>query len=433
LIAEWAQEFTSHVSIVSVDKILMEIRGSLDFFSGLSLMLEKLESSFSKKFEHDYHLAVSPSPLASELLSESLPDLLCESGSESRRRIIIENDIELRPVVGNMSLDLFLMDNVSLLKKIRKTGVKTVQDLWRLPRDGLARRFGVQLLKKLDRLTTTTADPRLIHQLPLRYEEEIELPMETSSSKIIIWAAKRLFEKLERFLRESDTGIVNLHIHLKHQGSDKKNSIPGSASNSTPNSTKITLRLRQMSRSASHMLALFSEKMERTYLPSGVIDVFLSVDEILPFVVFDQHLFSVDGKLDAKNKSDPDWENTLEQLQNRLGKNSVCYLRVMDEINPDLAWCYQPDLSVMHHSGTAVRPLWLLNSPIPLKFKKNMPDYRGPLKFLLGPERIQTGWWRGEEKNITRDYYIALSANDGYLWVFRDLKQRNQWYLHGFF
>ncbi|MDH3327018.1 MAG: DNA polymerase Y family protein [Gammaproteobacteria bacterium] len=414
LIADWAQTFTSHVSIISTNKILLEVKGSLRFFSGLESMLSMIENSFPSTWSHRYQMAVSPTPLASQLL--------CEMSD----KIIIEDEKSLRPVVGDMPIDSLLKDNVLLLKKIekiKKTGVKTVQDLWRLPRDGLARRFGVELLKSLDQLTGVASDLRVLHQISPKFERSIELPMETSSSKIIIWTVNRLFENLETFLRKGDTAVVQLNIHLKH----------------LHQSTELVLRLRQMARSAAHMSALFSEKMERTTLSAKVVSVSLMVDEILPFIASDQSLF-VDGNFsDKQHKTDPEWENTLEQLQNRLGPNSVKYLHVRDEAHPGWAWCYQSVLSVVRQPGTAMRPLWLLNTATPLPLcetsdlYKKIPDYHGPLSFLQGPERIESGWWRGDEQSIMRDYYIALSQNVGYLWIYRDLKQSGRWYLHGFF
>ncbi len=65
----------------------------------------------------------------------------------------------------------------------------------------------------------------------------------------------------------------------------------------------------------------------------------------------------------------------------------------------------------------------------------------------IGPERIESGWWdrgettgeaAGEANNeavgeIRRDYFIALSHNDGWLWIFRDVRAPGGWFLHGFF
>jgi len=410
-IADWALSFTSQVSIVSVDKLLLEIKGSLRLFSGLSSLLEKLEQQLSKKYNHRYSLAVTPTPLASQLLSEIY-----------ERIILDDEEKKLHTIIGNIPLESVLWNNKKLLQKIKKTGVKDVQDFWRLPRDGLARRFGPELLKTLDQLIGDAPDPRSHHSLALHYEKETVLPMETTSSKIINWHANVLFEGLEIFLCQRDTGVVHLSIHLKHQQC----------------STELVLRLRQMTRSAAHMCSLFIEKMERTRLPSAVYEISISVNEILPFISVNQSLFNGLHQVDEKMQHDsqfydPGWSNTLEQLQNRLGKNAVKYLQVKDEIHPDWAWCYQLDLSLVQQAGTAMRPLWLLAASRPLNVFQNRPQYLGALFVVQGPERIQSGWWQGESRSIARDYYIALSHKAGYLWIYRDLKKNGCWYLHGFF
>jgi protein ImuB len=49
---------------------------------------------------------------------------------------------------------------------------------------------------------------------------------------------------------------------------------------------------------------------------------------------------------------------------------------------------------------------------------------------LWGPERIETGWWRG--RTICRDYWrVEIETNQHY-WVYRDLRSAN-WFLHGEF
>jgi protein ImuB len=45
-----------------------------------------------------------------------------------------------------------------------------------------------------------------------------------------------------------------------------------------------------------------------------------------------------------------------------------------------------------------------------------------------GPERIESGWWDGDD--VQRDYYVVRMPSGPDLWVFRDLRD-SQWYLHG--
>ena len=47
-----------------------------------------------------------------------------------------------------------------------------------------------------------------------------------------------------------------------------------------------------------------------------------------------------------------------------------------------------------------------------------------------GPERLETGWWRGAD--VRRDYFRVLTEGGQQFWLLRDLKTR-QWFLHGIY
>jgi protein ImuB len=92
-IANWAQTFSSQVSVISVEKVLLEVKGSLKLFSGLSSFLKMMNHSFAENFGDKYQLAVSPTPLASQLLAE-----LSE-------KVVVNNEKELRSVIGPIAVD----------------------------------------------------------------------------------------------------------------------------------------------------------------------------------------------------------------------------------------------------------------------------------------------------------------------------------------
>jgi protein ImuB len=48
----------------------------------------------------------------------------------------------------------------------------------------------------------------------------------------------------------------------------------------------------------------------------------------------------------------------------------------------------------------------------------------------LGPERIETGWWRGP--HVKRDYYRVVTEDGRRLWLFRE-RDTGRWFLHGWF
>jgi protein ImuB len=47
-----------------------------------------------------------------------------------------------------------------------------------------------------------------------------------------------------------------------------------------------------------------------------------------------------------------------------------------------------------------------------------------------GPERIETGWWRGQSAG--RDYFRVETATGSRYWLFRRLRD-GKWFLHGTF
>ena len=59
-------------------------------------------------------------------------------------------------------------------------------------------------------------------------------------------------------------------------------------------------------------------------------------------------------------------------------------------------------------------------------------QYEGrTLQLVSGPERIESGWWDGAD--VTRDYYVARTA-DGAQWgIFRECGASRGWFVHGCF
>jgi protein ImuB len=55
---------------------------------------------------------------------------------------------------------------------------------------------------------------------------------------------------------------------------------------------------------------------------------------------------------------------------------------------------------------------------------------REPIVSCVGPERIETLWWRGP--SVRRDYYRVATASGSQLWMFRQLAD-GRWFVHGEF
>jgi len=130
-------------------------------------------------------------------------------------------------------------------------------------------------------------------------------------------------------------------------------------------------------------------------------------------------------------------------LRNRLGDAAVQGLQSCPDHRPERAWQLCPPgqegtgvsegknhgyhVTEQRHTN-ALRPLWLLKQPRPLRTESGRPSYGGPLQLTWPAERIEAGWWN--DADVARDYYVALSPAGERLWVYHD-RRADRWYLHG--
>ena len=133
----------------------------------------------------------------------------------------------------------------------------------------------------------------------------------------------------------------------------------------------------------------------------------------------------------------------LERLSARLGPQRVLRPVLCEDHRPEWMCRWQNaalPLPRQEAPGTELpQPGFLLPLPLRLLVQDDHPVYHGRLMLLLGPQRVEGGGWARVEdtglvRNVARDYWVALSAEAGVLWVFQTrLDGAPAWYLHGHF
>jgi protein ImuB len=180
-------------------------------------------------------------------------------------------------------------------------------------------------------------------------------------------------------------------------------------------SSNLTLGLAAPARDAAQFLLLARERLHELTLPSPVRALSLEALEFTAASVVQADFFGSDQEQLQQ------LQLLLERLQARLGAQQVQGLRLQSDYRPEHAWQLtapqQPAAAAAMHA--ALRPCTLLRQP-----RRIEP----PARLLSGPERIESGWWDGEDAQ--RDYYVAHGADGARLWVFHDLT-RGAWYLQG--
>jgi protein ImuB len=238
-------------------------------------------------------------------------------------------------------------------------------------------------------------------------------------------ALERLLGRLQAFLRERSAGINGLAVTLLHRGRS---------------ATRLRLGLARPGGEAGHLLALLHERLGRMSLPAPVAALRLRSTVAVPLELRT-------GVLPGTAERDADPEaaaRLLEHLRARLGHEAVFGVRLVPEHRPERAWrISEPTLSSKGTPSSSpegkdsapflqARPLWMFAEPQPLPEHDGLPRSGGhPLTLSSGPERIETGWWDGQD--VRRDYYVAVAAEGVRLWVYRERRRGGGWWLHGVF
>jgi len=348
------------------------VQGSLRYFGGMRELLGKIDAGRAE-LGFEASLAVASTARAA---------LWIARGGGGR--------LETLPVEAT-GFDL------SAINFFREIGIHTVGDLLRLPREGLAKRCGQALLDDLDRALGSAAEPRRFFEPPQRFAARLALAAEVTHAEALLFPARRLLAQLEGLLTARHDGIRAFTLHL----------FPGEA--------KIEVGLASPTRDAKRMADLLRERLGKESLACPVEAIGLQAENFAPLGGSSATLFG-----DAAGEAE-DWAQLAERLQARLGAGAVHGITPCPDHRPEYAWRrVEPgEWEPREFIQPGPRPAWLLE---PRRLRQSQ------FSLLAGPERIECGWWDGDDAR--RDYFIARLEHAALGWIYREA---GEWYLHGLF
>ena len=396
-IAIWATQFTPVISLEPPAGLLLEIEGSLKLLGGIDNVLQSIERGLQNM---GYTAAIACASTATAAW------LLARSGGS---RVAIERSA-LEPVIAALPVAVLDCD-AATCTTFGAIGAKRIGDLLRLPRDGLARRFGPRLLDTLDRALGKLPEARRPFTPPERFEVKLELAAEVTHSEALLFAAKRQLTQLAGFLAARRAGIQRFTLALLHE---------------VEPATVTEIGLVAPTRDVRHLIALTRERLATLTLRAPVRALQLTAGDICALAAGNYSLFQ--DSLNAQGE----WQQLVERLRARLGQNAVHGISARPDHRPEHAWyATQPGTKNMAIEARP-RPLWLLDPPQPLRTIASKPHYRNDaLALIAGPERIESGWWDGADARC--DYFIAQTPACATLWIYRERREPCGWYLHGVF
>ena len=386
------------------DTVLLEVQASLRCFGGpgrqLPLLLRRLQATLAP-LGHRLQVVSAPTPLGAALLARVQHGLHCADGPALQRALDTTPVWLLGP--GREHWDA-----------LQGMGLRTLGELRRLPRAGLARRFGDGLLDEIDRAYGQRPDPRVPVVLPAAFDSRLELFARADTTEQVLRGAEVLLARLVAWLDAQHALVRRCTLQMQHESRWRRDT-------RTPEATALEIALAEPSRDAMHLRVLLRERLASLPLPAPTIELRLQAHDIA-------RQAAPNGELFPSAASEREGlVRLIERLQARLGPARVRRLQRLSDHRPERAGATRPVADpAPSPASTAgapaaplpVRPVWMLWPPEPLHERLARPLLDGrPLQLLSGPERIESGWWDGALAE--RDYFIAQATDGALVWIYR--------------
>jgi protein ImuB len=403
-----ALQFTPRVAIVE-EALLLEASGSLRLWGGRRRLLEQL-------LEAELLAPCVWADATTALKALGLLRLRRDAAGAARLR---NDDMPLHTLSASRQH----------LDSLERIGCRTWGDLRRLPRAGVARRFGAGLIEALDFAYGDREERYRWEELPQVFDLDVELPSLATNASELLWTAQRLLSQLQVWLQARQRGILALELEWKLD-LRRLNGVE------LPSHQQLPVRTAQPAQDVAHLRRLIAEHLARSSLAAPVNHLRLRSVETVPWEGASKSL------LPEENVSGEALHQLIERLAVRLGAGNVLSPCPQADHRPERMQTWQAAQarprfakSVPGLPKDAIFPSWLYARPLPLDVRNEKPQYQGPLRLLVGPQRLETGWWDASaEGPAVRDYFIARSDHAGLLWIYRERAGQApavRWYLHG--
>ncbi|HEX4843059.1 MAG TPA: DNA polymerase Y family protein [Limnobacter sp.] len=404
--------------------LLMEIESCLRLFGGRDALLTQIwhhiQTCAGAYTNTSVNIALHGNPDAAWWLAKASP--AAELSALLAQKTTEGADLSDLPL---HALDV----PIHTLETFQQCGLEQLGELRALPRDAVLRRFGQGVLGALDagfgsRTRQGFAGAPL--QAPKIFEMQQELPFHSNHQALLETHTHTLLQTLQGWLKTHQLATRELSVFF-----------------CMPHHTeRLVLRSAAPQTQASRWQNLLHHQLGHLQLADDVHSIRLECTQLedLP----NQH-----GQLFAHPEdTQRNWQNTCDTLRARLGERAVLYPDVQADPRPEHSIVLHntpqtvkrqsrtnrqtPELSA---AGTlpasTPRPLWLLHQPRPLHGPAPTWERGQTLQLLSGPERIEFGWW--DQQPCMRDYYCAQDQHARQVWIYRDLEQSAQWFIHGVF
>jgi protein ImuB len=459
----WAGKFSPLVTIESQTALILDITGCVNLFGGERNLLNKIEQDcINMKLTVKMGLAdtigaawalaryeASTNPM--HRTGDSIDQEARATRSRSYKRNL-ENYLDLKPVTGALSPNIrialpgqtktilsFLPVSALRLSKKENSelsclGIHTIKDLEILPRGSIERRFGFNILRRLDQAIGRQSEPISPSVPNTHFGVRIAFPDPIGLEEDIMIAIKRLLSSLEEKLIQNGSGIRRLTLQLYPCDRNIKS---------------IEIGFAQATSNMKSIISLLKLKLEKIDLVFEIDCIRIYANEIEFLHLKQKNIyFNKEKTVDKNITIDVAFLDLISRIGARVGLKNITRFGPAESNIPEksanifaVAWS-KPIIE--WPNNFLERPLHLfkpehiilscLERP-PKTFRWRSRDFI--ILYSRGPERIAPEWWLDDQNWRTgvRDYWKIITVTGEALWLYQahGALSPGGWFCHGNF
>ncbi len=461
-LARWARRFSPWVAEDGAEGLALDVTGCAHLFGGEAAMLEDMVARLARagltaraacadtrggawalaRFAAG---AASRGPVGDAVAAEA-PATRVRSPARAARPappppsgVVVAAPGRVRAAVAPLPVAALRIE-AAAAEGLARLGLRTIGDLALLPRGAVARRFGVQVVRRLDQALGAEPEPVAAGRPAASWAVRFSSPEPLGRVEDVAAGLERLLARLCATLAAQEMGARRLRLSLRRV--DRADA-------------HVEIGLARPSRDAAQIAELFARPLGEVDAGFGIDALRLEALEVEPLGARQTR-----GPLDPRDRDDGEALATLmSRLGGRLGFEAVTRFLPADSHIPARAFTVAAAGWSEPHAGAwpappGPRPLTLWR-PEPVIPEPAIPElaaaegaaapprafrWRGrrhAVAAAFGPERIAPEWWLDDPDWRTgpRDYWRIETATGERLWLFHAPRSSrlDRWFAEGAF
>jgi len=400
----WATQYCPWVGTEGADGLVMDVTGSTHLWGGEEAMLHDIRARLGRA-GLSVRLGLANTRGAAWALAHY------DEG-------IAPPDADLGGIGALPVAALRLPAN--MVTGLQRLGLRRVRDLCDTARAPLNRRFGPELLQRLDQALGDLPEAISPAQDSPHYGTRLTLPDPIGRTEDVMAGTARLLDQLCAKLKQNEAGARILHLTLRRvdQGSQQ-----------------VELRLASAMRDPQRILPLFERGVDNIDAGFGIDQLRLEAVQVEPLPV-QQLANAASGRRDHL-------DDLITRIGTRIGLENMQRFLPADSHIPERGFVIAPAAySKPEGAWVSLRPRPLsLFPPEPIMATGPRPPQRFRWRRMslataraTGPERIAPEWWLSDDRwrSGVRDYWHVETRQGRRLWLFHT-PQNPGWFVQGEF